>query len=179
MIARVAIEVVLGVVTFLAGGIFWQFPKRAKFLKAVICNELFLRGFVTRSALESPSPMNAMAAQKLYKDATGYVINIKILFDADKISQRRPQMFLGTIVLASLLGSYFLGPIYLAINIGIFLLVALVPIFRSTQINALDQVVAIALILHKWHLEDAAGCVQWIDQASSLRPLYNAVTLAD
>src|SRR4051794_21715387 len=102
MIIRITSEIMLAVVTFLAGGVFWQFPKRTKFLKAAMCSETFLREFITRGALESPSPMNAEFAQKFTNDASGYVVNIKILFDADRISQRPPQMFLGAIVLAAL-----------------------------------------------------------------------------
>ncbi len=178
MIAKVAVEIGLAAFIFLVGGLFWQFFKRTKFLRVAICSEPFLQEFVTRRALDSPSPMNNHFARRLSKDANGYALNIKIVLDADRISQRRFQSFVGVAVLAALIGSYFLGPGYFAINFGIFLLTALVPISQSTQMSALDQVLALALILHRWDLEDGDECARWIEQAWSLRPLYNSVKQA-
>jgi hypothetical protein len=103
---------------------------------------------------------------------------MKTLIDADRASQRRAAMTFAAVVAAVLIGSYFLGAVYLLTNLVLLCLAASVPISRPAQSNALEHVFTIALILHRWRLENATECDQWIDYAKSLRPLYEAVKKA-
>jgi hypothetical protein len=175
MIIRISAEIFLAIVAFLIGGVFWQFQKRRRFLKQVVANELFLSQFITRSTLEAASPMITPFAEK---NEMGYLLNVKVVIDADRISQRRVMLTFGVVLLAILLGSYMFGLAYLAINVVVVFLSALSPILQSTQSNALEHVLAIALILHKWHAENASECERWIEHAYTLRPLYSAVKRA-
>ena len=77
-----------------------------------------------------------------------------------------------------MLGSYFLGTVFLAINAAIIFLSALPGISERARNNALLQVMTLAVILDKWHVENATDCEQWIGQARSLSPLYDAVKAA-
>jgi hypothetical protein len=56
MIIRIAIEVVFAVVLLDVGNTFWEFPKRAKFLKTAISDEQFLLSFITPATFDSLSP---------------------------------------------------------------------------------------------------------------------------
>jgi len=84
----------------------------------------------------------------------------------------------GFVLLGVVLGSYFLGTVYLAINVIIIFLSAIPGISEPARDNALLQVLTLAVILDKWRAENATDCEQWIEQAWSLRPLYNAVKSA-
>ena len=175
MITKIVIEVVLVIITFFAGGLFWHLQRRGKYLAQIICNEPFLSQFVSRDALESASPMITPFAEK---NQVGYFLNIKLVIDADRISQRRTKLIFLAILAAAFTGSYFLGVPYLAVSIVIFFLSGLGPLSPSVQSSALQHVLAIALILDRWRTENTAECEQWIEQARSLRPLYNAVKAA-
>ena len=64
MSARIAIEIVLGLITFFAGGLFWQLRKRARFLAEAIRSHPLLNEFISRQTLESASPMVTPFAEK-------------------------------------------------------------------------------------------------------------------
>jgi len=174
MIVRIGIEFVLAIITLIVGSTFWEFPKRARFLKAVISNEQFLLQFITPTTFDSVSPMIRRYAEK---SEGGYVVNMGAVTHADRVSQRRLQLLNGAVVLAALVGSYFLGPIYLAVSVAIFLISGIGSISAAARNNALEHVLVLAFILHKWHSEDPSGCEQWIQEAWSLRPLYTVVKL--
>src|SRR5260370_182993 len=101
--------------------------------------------------------------------------NVKLLFDADKLAIRRFSIRYGTVIAAIVVASAFLGPIFLAISVVLFFLAAIVPISPAARSDASENIFTIGLILHKWRLENAADCDQFIEQAYGLRPVYEAV----
>src|SRR5437773_9613108 len=154
MIARIAIEIVLGLVTFFAGGLFWQLRKRARFLADAIRNEPLLSQFISRETLESASPMVTPFAEK----KVTYALNVQLVVDADAASQRRTMFIFVLILAATLVGSYFLGIAYLAINLALLFFSAFSPISPSARSNALQHVLALALILYRWRTENPHEC---------------------
>ena len=176
MLLHIIIEIVLALVIFLAAQAIWQIRKREKFLKHVVCNPPFLESIITRERLANPPERISIFAQK---NEVGHILNMKCVVDADRASQRHAAMVFTVIVVVILIGSYFLGVVYLLINLVFLCLAASVPISRSAQSSALEHVFTIALILHKWRLENPSECDQWIDYAKSLRPVYDAVKKAE
>jgi hypothetical protein len=139
MIIRIAIEVVIAILLLMVGNTFWEFPKRAKFLKKAISDQQFLLSFLTPVTFDSLSP-----AITQYAQCDGhYTASIGALAHADQVSQRRSKFITGAIVLALLVGSYFVGPIYLAISIAVFLLSGLGRIGSAARKNALDHILAL------------------------------------
>lgn len=175
MLLHIIIEIVLALVIFFAAQAIWQIRKREKFLKHVVCNPPFLESMISRERLVNPPERISIFAQK---NEVGYILNMKCVVDADKASQRRAAMIFAVVVAAILIGSYFLGVFYLLINLVLLCLAASIPISRSAQSNALEHVFTIALILHKWRLENPSECDEWIAYAKSLRPIYEAVKKA-
>jgi len=57
----------------------------------------------------------------------------------------------------------------------LFFLTAIMSISTAARSDASENIFAIGLILHKWHLENAADCDQFVEQAYALRPVYEAV----
>ena len=173
---NIIIEIVLGTAVLFAAQSFWQLRKRQSFLKQAISNTVLLQLVISRDSLTSPPPhIVFLTSLPVQKDETGYVINIKRVSDADRATQRRVTLMFAVPIVAILVGSYFLGALYLAINVGLFFLTALVPISSSARRNAVDHILTIAVILHRWRLERPAECDKWIEDAWSLRPLYEAV----
>jgi hypothetical protein len=112
MITQIAIEFLLAVIILVVGNIFWEFPKRAKFLRRAISDQQFLLSFLTPDRFDSPSP-----AITRYAQCDGnHMASIGALAHADRVSEQRLKFITGAIVLALLVGSYFLGPIYPAIK---------------------------------------------------------------
>ena len=172
MLLHIIIEIVLAVAMLFAASTFWQLRKRAKFLKEAMCSPPFLESLISREWLASPPP-RVLAFTQLNK--LGYVFNIKIVVDADRVSQRKVTLFHAVAVVVIFIGSYFLGPLYLAINFILFFLTAIGPISLPAKNNAAEHILTIGLILHKWRLTNASECDEWIEHAWSLRPLYEAV----
>jgi hypothetical protein len=175
MIVHIIIEVVLGIVMLYTGQTVWQLYKRERFLKVAIRTPEFLESLISEESLGNPPPRLMAFTQK---QQIGYVLNIKCAVDADKISIRRLAIPFGVAVAAILVGSYFIGPVFLAINVLIFILTALIPLDPSARSTATDFILTIGLILHIWRLEDAKQCDEFIAEAWSLRPLYEAVSKA-
>jgi hypothetical protein len=175
MLLHIIIEIVLAVAMLFAASTFWQLRKRARFLKEAMCSPPFLESLISREELTSPPPRALAFAQM---NEVGYVLNIKCVVDADRASQRRVTLFHAVAVAVIFVGSYFLGPVYLAINVVLFFLTAVDPISPSAKTNAMEHIFTIGLILHKWRLDNATECDQWIEHAWSLRPLYEAVRKA-
>jgi hypothetical protein len=175
MITHLVTEVVIGIVTLMAGSYFWQVYKRDKFLMRVIHDEPFLSQLIFTDALDNPSPMIAPYIEKL---PPGYVLNIQIVINSDKVALRRTKIILGFVVAIALVGSYFLGVSYFVINTGIFFLSALARVSQQARASAAQQILTLAIILDRWRSENATECDQWIKQAWTLRPLYDAVITA-
>ena len=155
-----------------AGQTFWQLRKRERFLKEAIRTPAFIESLISRERLASPPPRVLALVQK---NEVGYVLNMKCVMDADRVSQRRVTIFFGVVVAAILVGSYFIGLVYLAINVALFFLTASVPIASSAQSNAAEHIFTVGLILHRWRLENAKQCDEFVESAWSLRPLYEVV----
>ena len=80
-------------------------------------------------------------------------------------------------MLALLVGSYFLGPIFLIVSIVLFLVSSIDSIGGAARNNALTHILEVSFLLHRWHLEDPVGCEQWVEQAYILKPLCSVVKI--
>ncbi|MGH3054790.1 MAG: hypothetical protein ACRDL7_07415, partial [Gaiellaceae bacterium] len=138
----------------------------------------FLGQFISRRTLED-AYASSLIAPFAEKTSVGYFVNIKVLMDADDRSQHRVRAAAPAFLVAFLVLSWVLGLWYLVITITVFFVCAAAPIAEAAQSNALQHVLAIALILDRWRHESIGECEHWIEQASSLRPLYNVVQGAD
>jgi len=174
MIIRIIIEVVIAILVLMVANTFWEFPKRAKFLKRAISDQQFLLSFITPGTFDSLSPTITRYAEHCEGN---YMVSIGALSQADRASQRRLKVLTGAVVLALLVGSYFLGPVYLIVSFVVFLLSGIGPIGAAARKNALNHILEVSFLLHRWHLQDPAACEQWVQQAYALKPLYSVVKI--
>lgn len=172
MVIELSIEVILAIITLVAGSFFWQIPKREKFLMRTIHDGQFLSQLISARALDDPSPRVTAFTKRLPQ---GYALNIQMVISSDQQSLRISKIILGSVAIAAFVGSYFLGVPYLVLNLVVFLLPALAGVSRQARANAAQQILALAVILDRWRVENSTECEEWVKQAWSLRPLYDAV----
>ncbi len=175
MVLKILAEVALFVITFAAGSIWWQLRKRRAFVRKIVKDELLLKRVISNHALANP-PAQILPYTK--KNEIGYFVNIDVVLRADQTSQRIPRLLVTVVLVFVLVGSYLLANTYLWINLGIFLLVGLVPIMDSARHNAEEHVLTLGVILHKWRTENAPECDAFVAQAHSLEKLYDTVKIA-
>jgi len=156
-----------------AGYTFWQLRKRERFLRRAIRTPEFLESLISRKNLASPPPRVLAFVQQ--KSELGYVLNMKCLMDADRASQRQVTILFSAVVAAIFVVSFFLGLVYLVINVVLFFLMASVPIESSAQSNAMEHIFTVGLLLHRWRLYNAKECDEFVENALILRPLYDVV----
>ena len=177
MLIRIIIEVVLAIAMLYPAFMFWQLRKRKRFWKQAVRNRAFLQSLISRESLANP-PSDLLPYVRTPPKEGGYMWNVKLLFDADKGATLRFSIFYGVVIAAILVGSYLLGPLFLAINVVLFFLAALVPISTAARSDASENIFTVGLILHRWHLDNAAECEQFVKQAYGLRTVYEAVRIA-
>jgi hypothetical protein len=151
---------------------FWQFPKRGAFLHMTMRNETFLQGFLTAELLDHPH-----AAAEIYArpNEAGHFLNLAVLIQADRRSQRLPFLLLATFLLICFVLSYFLGVRYLILNLVLFLLIRLLPAEDSVRNNALSHIVEIGVILRRWHRENPGECDNFVRETKTLIPIYSVI----
>lgn len=175
MIDHVLAELALAAGTFIAGGLWWQLRKRAKFLRHVLSNQSFLDFFITREILVNPP---AQIWPYTQKNPIGYFVNIDVVVKADRSSQRVTKI-ISLVCLLLIFGfSLYLGYAYMAINFGLFCLVGFMPMTQPAKGNAVEQIVTLAVILYRWRTENSAECDNWVAQGRSLQKLYGSVQKA-
>ena len=141
MLIRIIIEVVLAIAILKPAWMFWQLRKRKRFWKQAIHNRAFLESLISRQNLANP-PSDLLPYVHRRKNF-GYMWNLKVLFDADKRAILRNSIFHCVVIAAILVGSYFLGPLFLAINLVLFFLAALVPISTAARSDASENILTI------------------------------------
>ena len=176
MATTLVTEIVIGIIALVAGSFFWQLHKCDKFLTHAIRDASFLSQLISTAVLDSPPPLVAPYIQSLQPGY--YLFNIDAVIYSHKKTQLTLKILFGSVVAAVLIGSYFLGIPYLAINTFLFVLSVLAPITQQGRANAEKQILALSVILDRWRSENATECEQWIKQTWALRPVYNAVSEA-
>lgn len=173
--AHVLAELALAAGTFIAGGLWWQLRKRAKFLRHALSNERLLDFFITKEILVNPP---SQIWPYTLKNSIGYFVNIDVVVKADQRSQRVPKI-ISLVCLLLIFGfSFYLGYPYMAINFGLFCLAGFMPMTQPAKGNAVEQIVTLAVILYRWRTENSVECDDWVAQARSLQKLYGAVQKA-
>ena len=175
MITTIAIEIVLVIVTLVAGRLVWQFWKRDQFQQRVVHDAEFLSRLITPCALDSPPSTSLRYLQRLPQ---GYAVNVQLVLVADRRATRILKIFSCGLIIVVLVGSYFLGLLFLLANALLFFVLGLEPASEQARTNALSTILEIACILDRWRAENPEECDEWIKIAWSLRTLYDAVTAA-
>jgi len=115
MLLWIGLEIVLAVATWAFSGFFWPLLKRHLLLKKLVHDHNFLES-LNRDVLSSPPQSVTPYADK---HPQGYAFSMLLLVESDKRTIRRLQIQFGVPLVVLLVASYFLGPVYLLINLAI------------------------------------------------------------
>jgi hypothetical protein len=172
MLLHVTIEVVLGAAMLFAGQAFWQLLKRKRFLEKALRTPAFLESLISRERLTNPPPR---LLPFLQKSEHGYALNMKVLMDVDRASQRRVTMFHAAVIVMIIVAGYLLGVVYFTINVLLFFLLAYGPTQPSVRFNSAEHIFTVGLILYRWRLGNIKECDEFVERSPGLRPLYDAI----
>jgi len=172
MITNIMIEVVIAIVILFVSNSFWQLIKRDRFLRNLIRFSPFLEELILKGSLNDPSPKFAVHAEK---NQLGYAINISCAIESDRKTIKRLEIIFSLVGITATVASYALGHIFLILNSVLFILPVFFPIAQSAQRSAIDHIMEIAVILYRWRSDNRNECDNFINNASSLQPLYNAI----
>jgi hypothetical protein len=169
---RIAIGLALAVVSYALSAFFWPLWKRSRLVGRLVRDADFLRASITPAKLAEPPESVSIYAER---HSHGYAVNIFGVVGSDEKALTRLKIRVGVPLLLALVASYFLGIPYLLLNLAVTALVAAFPLGQRGRASAAEQVLTLAVILHRWHGEDPAECADFIGGAWTLRPLYDAV----
>jgi hypothetical protein len=102
-------------------------------------------------------------------------MNISCVCESDRKTIKRFEIVFGLIGITATVVSYALDPFFLVFNCVLFVLPVFIPIAQSAQRSAIDHIMEIAVILYRWRSDNPIECDKFINSASSLQPLYNAI----
>lgn len=176
MATTLVIEIVIGIIVLVAGSFFWQLHKCDKFLTHAIRDASFLSQLISPAVLDSPPPLVALYLEGLQPGH--HIFHIDAALYSHQKTQLTLKILFGSVGAVALIGSYFLGIPYLVINTFLFVFSVLAPITHQARTNAEKQILALSVLLDRWHSENATECEQWIKQTSALWAVYNAVNEA-
>jgi hypothetical protein len=166
---RIAVEILLGALTFAVGISFWAVVKSPSHFARTMADREELGKII---AFFGPE-LHPQAAQ-IQPVFGSYVNNISVFRKAHfgaLAKTRNMLVIVGAVLLA---GSGFLNVTFLAINLGLFLLAAALPLPASAVNNNVGHVREVAVNLLKWHQEDAAACSEFCERSGpSLRILHD------
>jgi hypothetical protein len=173
MITSLVIELVIGIIAVSAGNFFWQLQKRGNFLRQAINDGPFLSQLITAGALDDSPLVLAPVIDTLRSGL--YFLSIQALIESDNKTHLLLKVMFGFVAVVAVIGRYFLGLLFFAVNALLFGLSAFPQLSIQARTNAVRQILTIAVILDRWRSENGTECEEWVKQAWSLRPLYDAV----
>jgi hypothetical protein len=172
MFINVFLELIILIAIIFVGYSYWQLILRDRFARKVMNNQELLDSiFSIDNFLHPPDRVALYAKINKY----GWIFNIDILLKSDVSTQRKMKYLYLFIVVLLLLFSYLLGIVFFLINFICFSFLAFFPISNPAKLNALENIHCLALILYKWSSENSLECDKWIEQAQSVRKLYNVI----
>lgn len=151
------VEAVLFFVLMGIAGIFWQFVRAPGHMRSV----LECRGTLV-DFLEFAGHENIVNGAASISDEAGYLgKSVDWLHRSHSIVVGKMINRMFILCVAILVGTYFLGLTYLAVNSGVFILAAVVPPTANIKNMNMDHVRTMAVALLRWHELDAADCATY------------------
>ncbi len=161
---KVILEILLGIILLVIGSSVWAIIKSPRDFRRTLRDPNRLSNF-----FESYDQTKFLEEAEKIKPISGsYIQNIALFGRAHfgALSQTRNLLLL--LAIAVIGGSYFLGLIYLVINLALFLLPAGFDIPASAKNYNLTHVYTVAVNLAKWNIEDRTNCADYCTHAEPI-----------
>jgi len=172
LIVRVAIEIVIAGILFVAAMWFWQSVKSRGYLKKCCQDEALLNRFL--SELNDQKPFSQRTSQ-LQAFEGNWALNMLLRTRVSRGAFGAMKTMTLVVCLALIGLSYFLGLIFLAINVAIFLLWGIPGAFGAAANAALQDILSMASIAYRWKREDPLSYQEFLAQAYGLHKIDAAL----
>ena len=170
LIIKIGIECALMVPLLVLSQMFWSNVKNMRYRRSSLQNGEFLATLIKQ--LNDEMPFSQRVADLKPREgnwAYSMMYHTKAEFQA--LSTMR--WIWAALILAILVGSFFLGWVFLALNLALF--GALAAIGQFGQEYALRNIVEVAAVLYCWRRDDPDGYRRFAEEAWALRTLRLAV----
>ena len=173
MIIKIIIEIVLGFILMGIGSAFWNCVKSPKFLAKILGDYDELKKFFHHLGKEKIKQESEFVDPEI-----GYSANIALWIKASISALDKTRNMLLVVIIAILIGSYFLGNVFLFINIALFIFVAFPNISASAKNNIFYDIHTVMLNVYKWNKVDHNECEHFcnVEQPRTLKNIYRVVT---
>lgn len=173
MLIKITAEIILGFILLVASSGFWNCVKSPRFLGKTLGDYGELRKFyhfLGRDRIKQESGV--------VDPHFGFSVNIIIWIKASMSALDKMRNMLLIIIIGICIGSYFLGNIFLSINIVLFFGMAFSGISDSAQNNVFADIHTIMLNVHKWNEVNQAECEHFCntERPKILKNIYRVVT---
>ena len=176
MILRVIAEIVLLILSFIGGTQFWQMIKRDKFMKKCLHDQNFLDSFVLH--LKNDNFLTKQATQVSVTGAmytSDYEQNIWLEFSSSISSINKVKYIAVSLILAILVGSYFLGLYFLVANLALIVIIGFFPVTESAKDNVYQDLIAIIWNFNKLFESDKLKCQNLLNKTTVLNLIYKSL----
>jgi len=169
---RIAIEVALAAVLSFSSVGFWQVVKGRRYGKRLAQDQEFLDNFTQRLNSDKPFSERTSGLQMI-RDSWAFNMLLVTKSELQALGMLRNLNLV--VCLAILAGSFFLGIVYLAVNIFLFMFWALTGLSAAAQNNTLKMLLSMAQILYCWRRDDKDGYEAFLEDAVGVRKLASSV----
>lgn len=156
--------------------VLFQSMKRKRAVRRLAADGGFLGRLITVPVLESTPPHQAHFLSAGTNEE--FLAAIYALSASDKAATRTLRVVFGLLLFLGLVASFLLGGGWLIACAALVPLAGIVPLSGPGARNAAEHVLTTALVLDRWRSHDHAACAKFLEQATALRPLFDAVEYA-
>ena len=177
MIIKIIIEIILCIILLGISATFWDCIKSIKFMAN------FFRDY------EELKRVYQYYKEKIIKGSTeikplpisenpniGFEYNVVLLIQSSITTLDKTRNMLLVFIVGIFIGSYFLGNVFLFINIGMFIIMAFRGISASAKNNIVSDIYAIMLNVYKWNMTDPSECEKSCNTNWKLKNIYRVIT---
>jgi hypothetical protein len=176
MTIKIVIEIILGFILLGISSAFWNCVKSPKFLAKLLGDYGELKKFYNYLGAEKIKQESEKVAP--VNEKLGFSTNIVLWMRASISALDRTRNMLAVVIIGILIGSYFLGNIFILINIVLFVAMVFPSISADAKNNIMTDIHTIMLNVYKWDKVNHSECEHFcnIEQPRILKNIYRVVT---
>ncbi len=173
MVIKIIIEIILGFILLIVSSGFWNCVKSPKFLAKLLGDYDELKKFFHHLGKEKIKQKSEIVDPKIV-----FSVNIALWIKASVSALDKTRNMSLVVIVGIFIGSYFIGNIFLLINIVLFFIMAFSNISASAQNNIFSDIHTIMLNVYKWDKVNRAECEHFCntEQPRIFKNIYKVVT---
>lgn len=170
---KIAVEIILGIISLILGNIFWSALRAGSFQKKLIQNEDEIKKLITYI-----TPEKFINESHNVEPAMGsYSNNIGVFLYSSIETFKRTRNIILLIQIIILVVCYFIKPVFIPINLFLFILIGLSGINNYVKNSVATDIHSVMSNIYKWNLVDTKECEKFcISEKPYLKTLYLVVS---